>query len=98
MSHKGFKDAAGKCAGDSRCARITGELGFRTSGENVAYRGDPLDKQVAATHNAWMTSPGHQANIQNPSFSAVGYGFYVCENAPGNREFDVVYSTGLFGG
>ena len=97
MGHDGFKTAANECTGNTRCARILGELGYGTTGENVAYRSDPLNEQVAATHRAWMNSDGHRANILKPDFSAVGYGFYVCKDSP-NRDIPVMYSTGLFGG
>ena len=98
MSHDGFETAGGECSGNSRCARITGELGYgTTAAENVAYRSEPLDQQVAATHTAWMESTRHKAHIMKPDHSAVGYGFYVCKDSE-QGDSPVMYSTGLFGG
>lgn len=46
------------------------------AGENVAY-GYPTGK---ATLLAWMDSPGHRANILNPSFTRLGIGIVRSEN------------------
>ncbi len=39
-------------------------------GENIAY-GYPSAEAVVA---AWLASPGHRANIENPSYTAIGVG------------------------
>ena len=44
----------------------------KASGENIAY--GPLTPQ--AVMNGWMNSPGHKANILNPSFKSIGIGYY----------------------
>ena len=44
---------------------------WNTYGENIAY-GYPTPVSVV---NAWMNSPGHRANILNPSFCDLGVGF-----------------------
>jgi uncharacterized protein YkwD len=43
---------------------------WSTWGENVAY-GYPTARSVV---RAWMNSPGHRANILNPSFRHIGVG------------------------
>jgi uncharacterized protein YkwD len=40
-------------------------------GENIAA-GRPT---AAATFQGWMNSPGHRANILNPHFTEVGFGY-----------------------
>lgn len=47
-------------------------VSYRTSGENIAY-GQRKPQEVV---NAWMNSPGHRANILNPSFNKIGIGVY----------------------
>ncbi len=47
-------------------------VSYRTSGENIAY-GQRTPQEVV---NAWMNSPGHRANILNPSFNKIGIGVY----------------------
>ena len=44
-------------------------LAFSVAGENVAY-----DANARNAHIAFMHSPGHRANILNPTFSHVGIG------------------------
>jgi uncharacterized protein YkwD len=39
-------------------------------GENIAWGYD----SEAAVHRAWMDSPGHRRNIENPAFTALGVG------------------------
>lgn len=51
-------------------ALIFSRCGGRTAGENVAM-GYRTPEQVVA---AWMASPGHKANILNPSFTSLGLG------------------------
>lgn len=47
----------------------TRPAGVRARGENVAY-----NATVAAAHQRLMDSPGHRANILDPSFTNVGVG------------------------
>ena len=46
-----------------------GGISFRTAGENLA-----LAPTVDVAHDGLMNSPGHRANILNPSFHRVGIG------------------------
>ena len=45
-----------------------------TFGENIAYGGGRYGTPKSIT-KAWMNSPGHRANILNPTFKDVGVGF-----------------------
>jgi len=47
-----------------------GYRGWTALGENLA-RGQ---SSVAQAVSAWMASPGHRANIMNPSYTDVGFG------------------------
>ncbi len=47
-------------------------VSYSGAGENIAY-GQPTP---AAVVDAWMNSPGHRANIMNPSFTTIGVGCY----------------------
>jgi uncharacterized protein YkwD len=42
----------------------------RTAGENIAYGNVSADQMMTM----WMNSPGHRANILNPSFTRIGVG------------------------
>lgn len=46
-------------------------ISYKTAGENIA-RGQA---SPAAVVSAWMSSPGHRANILNPSFTEIGVGY-----------------------
>lgn len=59
---------------------------WTTYGENVAYG----YATAAAVMNAWMTSPGHRANILNPNFTQIGIG--VAADGSGT-----LYWTQVFG-
>jgi uncharacterized protein YkwD len=59
---------------------------WTTYGENVAYG----YATAAAVMNAWMTSPGHRANILNPNFTQIGIGVAVAGNG-------TLYWTQVFG-
>lgn len=48
---------------------------YRTAAENIAK-----NFTVLGSHNAFMNSSGHRANILNPSFHKVGLGFYQKDN------------------
>ena len=67
-----------------------------TWGENIAYqseRGAPgIADDVADLHQSLMNSPGHRANILNPSFDLIGIGIEVGDG----RGFDAVYVTQNF--
>lgn len=45
---------------------------YRGSGENIAW-GQKTPEEVV---EGWMNSPGHRANILNPSFTKIGIGYY----------------------
>lgn len=45
-------------------------IAFRSAGENIAA-GQPTPEAVV---KAWLNSPGHRANIMNPSFRQIGCG------------------------
>lgn len=67
----------------TRMARA-GYKNFKTWGENAA-QGQPTPEAVVA---AWMNSPGHRANMLNPTFGDVGVGhaggFTVMDFAAGD--------------
>jgi len=50
-------------------------IAYRTAGENIAG-----NQSVDAAHQTLMRSPGHRANILNPSFTKIGIGII-----PGGR-------------
>jgi uncharacterized protein YkwD len=58
---------------------------YRAAGENIAY-GQRTPQEVVT---GWMNSPGHRANIMNPSFGKVGIGVYKDSNG-------TIYWTQLF--
>lgn len=60
-------------------------VSYRRAGENIAW-GQRTPEEVVT---AWMNSPGHRANILNPSFKAIGIGYYKDAS-------DVKYWTQLF--
>lgn len=70
--------------------------GSWTWGENIAYqseRGAPgISDDVIDLHNGLMNSPGHRANILNPSFEVMGIGIEVGYG----RGFEAVYVTQVF--
>jgi uncharacterized protein YkwD len=51
--------------------------GWLAWGENVAWT---QPNSAARIHNAWLASPGHLANMVNPTFTHVGIGWYVDAN------------------
>lgn len=57
-------------------------LTYRTAGENIALG----YSTPAAVMNGWMNSPGHRANILNPSFTKIGVG-YVADGHYWTQEF-----------
>jgi uncharacterized YkwD family protein/spore coat assembly protein SafA len=60
-------------------------ISFSAAGENIAY-GQPT---AASVMTAWMNSPGHRANILNPSYTYIGVG--AAKNSRG-----VIYWTQEF--
>lgn len=50
-------------------------ISYRTAAENIAMHTTVKDAQ-----EAFMNSPGHQANILNPAFGRLGLGFYKSGN------------------
>ena len=61
-----------------------GYTSWTAAGENVAWN----QPTVTAVVEAWMNSPGHRANILNPVFTQMGFG-YAVSNGP--------YWTNVFG-
>lgn len=61
------------------------QLAMRVLGENVGW-----NYSVRAQHAAYLASPGHRANVQQPSFRVAG--FAVVKDAQGH-----VWSTEDFG-
>ncbi len=51
-------------------------ISYRSAGENIA-KGYSSPQAVV---NAWMNSPGHRANILNPSYTHIGVGYVVSGN------------------
>lgn len=50
-------------------------ISYRTAAENIAK-----NFSVLGSHDAFMNSSGHRANILNPSFHKLGLGFYQKDN------------------
>ncbi len=71
----------------SSCFSVLDEFGvsYRGAGENIAF-GQKTPEEVV---NAWMTSPGHKANIMSKNFSEIGVGCHIAENG-------TIYWTQLF--
>jgi uncharacterized protein YkwD len=70
------KNSANHDLFDNRSARIIATLGAKSVGENVAYNYlSPMENM-----DAWLKSPGHKANIENPLWTIMGlswHGKYV---------------------
>ncbi len=49
-------------------------IGYKTAGENIGRNDYPDSQTAKVVFDAWMNSPGHKANILNPSFSQIGIG------------------------
>ena len=81
-----FAHTCGPVADFTRRASDAGYTGWTGLAENIAG-GNLTPEAVVA---AWMTSPGHRANILNPAFTEVGVG-----RATGGRYG--VYWTQVFG-
>jgi uncharacterized protein YkwD len=63
LSHDGF---------DTRADSIERSLGSSYVGENVAMGYESAKAFV----DGWLNSPGHRANIMNPSYRRTGIGYY----------------------
>ena len=73
-------DAAGdNCTGRDPFERIAffGHSGWSTAGENIAA-GYP---DAVNTFEGWKASPGHNENMLNPNFTAIGIGRVVVPNS-----------------
>ena len=79
--------------GSSPQSRAT-KAGYQYSrfGENIAA-GYVSPKEVV---DAWMTSPGHRANILNANYKELGVGYYYLANDTGNVNYNY-YWTQNFG-
>lgn len=89
MAAEGFYDHVdpqGRNAGD----RI-GAAGYvaRQSAENIA-RGQPDPVSVV---QGWLNSPGHRANIMNPSLRAIGAGYAYTVTPPYHHYWTHVFAT-----
>jgi len=51
-------------------------LHFSSAGENIAMG----QRTAAEVMNSWMNSPGHKANILNPSYTEIGVGLAKDKN------------------
>ncbi|MCL2611041.1 MAG: SafA/ExsA family spore coat assembly protein [Defluviitaleaceae bacterium] len=60
---------------------------FSSAGENIAQG----QRTPAAVMSAWMNSPGHRANILNPSFNQIGVG--VARDSRGNLFWTQMFIT-----
>jgi uncharacterized protein YkwD len=74
--------------GGSNVHDRVGSSGFKTIGENIAYGYRSTDD----TMNAWMRSCGHRRNIENESFSHVGFG--IAYSTDGTPYYCVVFGGG----
>jgi uncharacterized protein YkwD len=63
-------------------------------GENLAWGQGPLTTPAAIVF-AWMTSPGHRANILEPDFRDIGIGITI--GSPGPNDGDGVVYVAEFG-
>jgi uncharacterized protein YkwD len=67
---------------------------FRSIGENIGVSAGPLP--VSRTHENWMNSKFHRANILGKQFREVGVG--MARNASGRAYYTQVFGTRLPGG
>jgi uncharacterized protein YkwD len=59
---------------------------YNKAGENLAYGFD----NASWTVNGWMNSPGHRANLLDPVFKEVGFGFANSPNFVGTGEETII--------
>jgi len=87
MAHADPAPPVARSAGDRIAA-----CGYTSSwGENIAY-GYPT---AASVVDGWIGSPGHRANIENPSFAAIGSGAAL--SASGQVFWAQIFGTTLNG-
>lgn len=69
------------------------KIGLPGAAENIAagYR------DAQSVHDAWMTSPGHRANILNPDYRYIGVGYYQ-ENDISDKYGGKYYTENFVGG
>ncbi|KAI8801218.1 hypothetical protein BJ742DRAFT_744693 [Cladochytrium replicatum] len=65
MTHQGSD-------GSNSNVRINRCTGATYTGENVGHTGGSLQSVM----NAWKNSPPHRANLLNPNYNSVGFGYY----------------------
>ncbi|MEM6520615.1 MAG: CAP domain-containing protein [Cyanobacteria bacterium P01_D01_bin.71] len=78
-------------------------LSPRDRANNAGYEAGPVGENIAAGQltpqavlEAWLNSPGHRANILNPTWNEIGVGHYYSANDSGNYAFRT-YWTQVFG-
>lgn len=59
---------------------------YDLAGENLAYGFNSADETVIG----WMNSPGHRANLLNPSYQNVGFGIITAPDYQGKGEQTIV--------
>jgi uncharacterized protein YkwD len=69
----------------------------------VGYDANAMGENIAAGYTTaesvvqgWINSPGHRANLLNPSFTELGVGYYYLANDTGTTNFNT-YWTQMFG-
>ncbi|OAA94157.1 SafA/ExsA family spore coat assembly protein [Clostridium coskatii] len=70
MANKGYFDHTSPTYGSPFTMMQNFGIKFTAAGENIAM-GQRTAQEVM---NSWMNSPGHRANILNPSFNQIGVG------------------------
>ena len=70
MANKGYFDHTSPTYGSPFTMMQNFGIKFTAAGENIAM-GQRTAQDVM---NSWMNSPGHRANILNPSFNQIGVG------------------------
>lgn len=105
MNHDDFEEEGG------RCDDIRSQTGFDECGEILGWGTYSLDEQVSMIHDGetgWTNSVDHLNQIKAKPFTAVGYGYIVCQNGPdveedgqpregGPMDREVMYWSGHFG-
>lgn len=95
MSHHGWDNDHYLSTGESWADnQVDHGYSFNTyRGQNIAAR-EPDPQTILA---AWIASPGHNANMLNPHYTAIGVGYAYNPNDPGDPAF-YRYWTADFGG
>ncbi|OAA86904.1 SafA/ExsA family spore coat assembly protein [Clostridium ljungdahlii] len=76
MANKGYFDHTSPTYGSPFTMMQNFGIKFTAAGENIAM-GQRTAQDVM---NSWMNSPGHRANILNPSFNQIGVGLAKSSN------------------